>query len=95
MRKDRLCAPKAKPPEPVKKSIKIITLYKQQRMKGVTILKDERNNKKILQIDMKEIAKNTEKFEDFMDTIIAESRRDEKKIPWETAKKQLKKAGKL
>jgi hypothetical protein len=63
-------------------------------MKGVTILKDEKNNK-ILQVDIKEVAKNPGKFEDLMDIIIAEARKDEKKVSWETAKKQLKKAGKL
>jgi hypothetical protein len=64
-------------------------------MKGVTLLKDERNNKKILQVDIKEVAKNPQKFENFMDVIIAKSRKDEKKISWEVAKKELKKAGKL
>ena len=63
-------------------------------MKGVTILKDEKNNK-ILQVDIREVAKNPGKFEDLMDIIIAEARKDEKKVSWETAKKQLKKAGKL
>jgi len=64
-------------------------------MKGITFLKDEKSNKKILQIDVKEVAKNPEKFEDLLDIIIAEARKDEKTIPWETAKKQLKKGGKL
>ena len=64
-------------------------------MKGITFLKDEKKNKQILQIDVKEIAKNPEKFEDLMDVIIAEARKNEKKIPWEAAKKQLRKAGKL
>jgi hypothetical protein len=64
-------------------------------MKGVTFLKDEKNNKQILQIDVKEIAKNPNKFEDLMDVVIAEARKDEKKIAWDVAKKQLKKAGKL
>jgi hypothetical protein len=64
-------------------------------MKGVTILKDEKSNKKILQADVAEIAKNPSKFEDLIDVIIAESRKEEKKISWETAKKQLKKAGKI
>jgi hypothetical protein len=63
-------------------------------MKGVTILKDEKNNK-ILHVDVREVAKNPGKFEDLMDVIIAEARKDEKKVSWETAKKQLKKAGKL
>jgi hypothetical protein len=64
-------------------------------MKGVTFLKNEKNNRQILQIDVKEIAKNPSKFEDLMDVVIAEARKNEKKVSWETAKKQLKKAGKL
>jgi hypothetical protein len=58
-------------------------------------LKRRKNNKQILQIDVKEVAKNPSKFEDLMDVIIAGARRDEKKVSWEAAKKQLKKAGKL
>ena len=65
------------------------------KMKGVTFLKNEKTNRQILQIDVKEIAKNPSRFEDLMDVIIAEARKNEKKIPWEMAKKQLKKAGKL
>jgi hypothetical protein len=64
-------------------------------MKGVTFFKNERTNRQILQIDVKEIAKNPAKFEDLMDVVIAEARKDEKKISWESAKKRLKKAGKL
>ena len=64
-------------------------------MKGVTILTDEKKKKKILQADIKEIAKNPGQFEDLLDVLIAESRKDEKKISWDEAKKQLKKAGKL
>ena len=64
-------------------------------MKGVTILTDEKNKRKILQVDIKEVVKNPEKFEDLMDVIIAEARKDEKKIPWGTVKQQLKKSGKL
>lgn len=64
-------------------------------MKGVIILKEEKTNRKILQVDIKEIAKRPAEFEELMDILVAEARRDEKKIPWETARKQLKKAGKL
>jgi len=64
-------------------------------MKGVTFLKNEKNNRQILQIDVKEMAKNPLKFEELIDVVIAEARKNEKKISWETAKKQLKKAGKL
>ena len=64
-------------------------------MKGVTFLKNEKNNRQILQIDVKEMAKNPLKIEELMDVVIAEARKNEKKIPWETAKRRLKKAGKL
>ena len=64
-------------------------------MKGVIFLKDQKSNRQILQIDVKEIAKNPNKFEDLMDVVIAEARKDEKKIGWDVAKKQLKKAGKI
>lgn len=42
--------------------------------------------------------KSADKFvsaEDQLDILIAESRRNEKKIPWEIVKNQLRKAGKL
>ncbi|MGQ0738022.1 MAG: hypothetical protein ACT4OJ_03085 [Bacteroidota bacterium] len=68
---------------------------KTTEMKGVTILTDEKKKRKILQVDIKEVAKNPVQFEDLIDVLIAESRRDEKKISWEDAKKQLRKAGKL
>ena len=64
-------------------------------MKGVTIFKDERNNKRFLQVDIKEIAKRPNEFEDLMDILVAEARKDEKEIGWEEAKKQLRKKGKL
>ena len=60
-------------------------------MKGVTFLTDETNKKRLLQIDIKEVAKNPEKFEDLLDVVIAEARKDEPKISWEEAKKKLKK----
>jgi hypothetical protein len=60
-------------------------------MKGVTFLTDETNKKRLLQIDVKEVARNPEKFEDLLDIVIAEARKDEPKISWEAAKKKLKK----
>ena len=64
-------------------------------MKGFSLLDDKANKKKILQIDVKELVKNPQKFEDMVDVLIAEERKAEKSIPWEEAKKQLRKAGKL
>lgn len=63
-------------------------------MKGVTFLKDESNNKRILQVDIREVSKNPSKFEDLIDILIAEERKEEKRISWEGAKKRLKKNGK-
>ena len=64
-------------------------------MKGFSLLDDKTNKKRILQIDVKELVKNPQKFEDMVDVLVAEERKAEKSIPWEDAKKQLKKAGKL
>jgi hypothetical protein len=64
-------------------------------MKGVSIVTDVTQKKLLLQIDVKDLAKNPAKYEDVIEVIVAEERKNEKNIPWETAKKQLKKAGKL
>ena len=64
-------------------------------MKGVTILGDEKTNNKIIQISLKDVAKNPEEFEDLMDVLIVESRKDEKSVSFDLVKKHLKKAGKL
>ncbi len=64
-------------------------------MKGFSVLADKLNNKKILQIDIKELVKQPEKFEDMVDILIAEERKQEKNIEWEDAKKILRKSGKL
>ena len=64
-------------------------------MKGFSLLSRPDRKGKILQIDVKELVKNPQKFEDMIDVLIAEERKTEKSIPWEQAKKQLKKVGKL
>ena len=64
-------------------------------MKGVTIFRDERRNRRVLQVDIKEIAKNPSQFEDLMDILVAESRKDEKSVEWSEVKNNLKKKGKL
>ena len=62
-------------------------------MKGFSLLIDKKSKKEILQIDDREFVKNPEKFEDILDVLISEQRIKEKGIPWEKAKRQLKKAG--
>jgi len=64
-------------------------------MKGVTILTDEKNKRKIVQVDIKEIARNPDEFEDLIDVLVAESRRSEPKVSFEAVKKNLKKKRKL
>lgn len=64
-------------------------------MKGFSILLNEINKKRILQIDIKELLKEPEKFEDMVDILIAKERENEKEISWEDAKKKLRKSGKL
>jgi hypothetical protein len=64
-------------------------------MKGVSVLTDISRQKRFLQIEISDLVKNPQKYEDMIDVIIAEERKAEKSIPWEDVKKQLKKAGKL
>ncbi len=45
--------------------------------------------------DLKTITERQEEFEDFLDTIIAESRKDEPTKSWKEVKSALKKKGKL
>jgi hypothetical protein len=64
-------------------------------MKSVTFLTDKKRNREILQIDLKTLSKYPDEVEDLVDVIIAESRKNEKSISMENAKKILKKAGKI
>ena len=64
-------------------------------MKGVSILYDEVNNRRLLQVDLNEIDKDEEGLEDLFDIIIAERRKDEEKISLEELTALLKKEGKL
>lgn len=65
-------------------------------MKGVSFVTDETRKRRYAQIDLKGIAKyDDEALEDLMDIIIAEARKDEKSIPWETVKEELIKEGKI
>ena len=66
-----------------------------QQMKGISYLKDKKNKKKAIVIDLKTIEKNSEEVYEAIDVLVAESRRNDESIDWETAKKQLKKKGKL
>ena len=61
----------------------------------VTFITDEKH-KRYAQIDLAEVAEiDDEQFEDIMDTIIAEARKDDDKITLEDLEKQLKAEGHL
>jgi hypothetical protein len=64
-------------------------------MKGVNFVTDNNNRRTAVIIDLKTIEKHSEDVEDFLDGIIAESRKDEPKRSWEDVKKSLKNKGKL
>jgi hypothetical protein len=68
---------------------------KKIEMKGISFVTNEKNEKIAVQIDLKAIEKHHEAIEDLLDGIIAESRKDEEKIPLSKVISKLKKSGKL
>ncbi len=64
-------------------------------MKGISFITDEKNKKTAIVIDLKTMESKNEEVHEYLDVLIAESRKNEPTINWETAKKQLKKSGKL
>jgi len=68
---------------------------KQSNMKGVTYVTDEKNRKIAVQIELKLLEKFDEEIEDLIDGIIAESRRNEERVPLDKVIKGLKRKGKL
>jgi len=64
-------------------------------MKGVSFVTNDKNEKIAVQIDLKVLGKHQEDVEDLLDIIMAERRKEDEDISWESAKRELKKAGKL
>ncbi len=64
-------------------------------MDAVTFLRDEKNNHRVMQIDLDEIAMDETQLEDIYDILAVEMRKTEETIPWEEVKKQLREEGKL
>ncbi len=58
-------------------------------MDAVTILKNETNNHRLMQIDLDILAEDAEQLEDLYDILAVELRKNEETIPWEEVKKQL------
>ncbi len=64
-------------------------------MEAITILKNESNNHRVMQIDLDVLADNEEQLEDVYDIIAVELRKNEETVSWEQAKQQLHDEGKL
>jgi hypothetical protein len=64
-------------------------------MEAITILKNEENNHRLIQIDLDVVAKNEDLLEDIYDIIAIELRKNEETISWEEAKQQLHDQGKI
>ena len=57
-------------------------------MNGINYISDDKGNRTAVQIDLK---KYSRQWEDFYDGLIVDQRKNEERIPWEQAKKILKK----
>jgi len=64
-------------------------------MKGVSYITDDNNKRTAVLIELKTIEKHQDDLEDFLEGIIAESRKNDEKVPLEKVIANLKKAGKL
>ncbi len=64
-------------------------------MKGVIIMTEEKSGRRIAQLDLSLLSKNTKELEELFDVLISESRKDEKDFSWSAIKKDLKKKHKL
>ena len=64
-------------------------------MKGVSYITDEKNQKTAVVIDLKMLKNYNDDLEDLLGGLIADSRKDEEKVPLATVIKNLKKAKKL
>ena len=64
-------------------------------MEAITILKNEANNHRLMQIDLDMLANDEAQIEDVYDIIVVELRKSEESIPWEQVKQNLQQEGKL
>lgn len=64
-------------------------------VKGVNFVTNELNEKIAVQMDLEVIYNQQEALEDLLDGIIAEARKDEKKVPLDSVLNKLKLSGQL
>lgn len=62
-------------------------------MDAITILKNETNNHRLMQIDLDLLIDDEEQLEDVYDIIAVELRKGEESVSWEEAKKQFNQEG--
>ncbi len=65
-----------------------------RKLKGVRLLTDETDHRRYVQIDLKTLASEPEAVEEYLDGLIAESRRAEPSVPHEQVMKALYKRAK-
>lgn len=58
-------------------------------MKGISYITDDSNKRKAVIIDLETIADHGEEIHEFIDVLIAESRKIDETVDWEEAKRQL------
>ena len=61
-------------------------------MKGVTILRDEKSQKRYVKIDVDLIEKDREAIEDYLDAILIEARKKEASVPLADLERRLKRS---
>ncbi len=59
-------------------------------MKGVSIILDETNSKRYLQIDMELISSKRGELDDYLDLLLIEERKDEPTVPFEVVEQRIK-----
>ena len=58
-------------------------------MKGIQYIIDEANQKKAVVIELTTLERYPQQVEDLLDVLVAESRKNEPKLNWETVKQGL------
>ena len=64
-------------------------------MKGVSYITDDQNKKKAVVIELSTLERYSNELEDLLDGLIAESRKNDEKVPLQDVIGNLKKSGKL
>ncbi|MBC7766617.1 hypothetical protein H7Y21_01320 [Arenimonas sp.] len=55
-------------------------------MKGISYITNDANNRKLLAIDLKAFKKHSGEIHEFIDVLVADSRKNDESVSWEDAK---------